>query len=271
MRDELHAHSLAAYCEQGRRPRADALLIQGLRDTLFPLDQGLAIRDCLRQGSADVRLLGIQGGHILPPPLQRWSGLPPFNNEPVLHCDGQALNLETAVVNWYEDRLRGRKGAADSIPRLCLSLSTDQGLALREAPRQDSPLPLPETRLRPATSGWLQPAAFVELKRIEQPAALVGPTLLHLRPREDDHEVFAALAVHRANGDVEVLSEQVTPLAARADVRLPSVSTRLQPGDRLGLRFSGFSGQYLFNGSWWPGQVSLAGEVELPELQPLPH
>ncbi|MDV3444056.1 hypothetical protein R0G64_32675, partial [Pseudomonas otitidis] len=37
---------------------------------------------------------------------------------------GQALNLETAVVNWYEDRLRGRHGAADSIPRLCLSLST---------------------------------------------------------------------------------------------------------------------------------------------------
>ncbi|MGC8100464.1 alpha/beta hydrolase [Metapseudomonas otitidis] len=271
VRDELHAHSLAAYCEQGRRPRADALLIQGLRDTLFPLDQGLAIRDCLRQGSADVRLLGIQGGHILPPPLQQWSGLPPFNNEPVLHCDGQALNLETAVVNWYEDRLRGRHGAADSIPRLCLSLSTDEGLALREAPRQDSPLPLPETRLRPATSGWLQPAAFVELKRIDQQAALVGPTLLHLRPRQDDHEVFAALAVRRANGDVEVLSEQVTPLAARADVRLPSVSTRLQPGDRLGLRFSGFSGQYLFNGSWWPGQVSLAGEVELPELQPLPH
>ncbi|WP_275629904.1 hypothetical protein [Pseudomonas sp. 273] len=36
VRAELAAHSLARYCAEGRRPHADALLIQGLRDTLFP-------------------------------------------------------------------------------------------------------------------------------------------------------------------------------------------------------------------------------------------
>jgi ABC-2 type transport system ATP-binding protein len=54
-----------------------------MRGTLYSLNQGLQIRDCLKQGSNDVHLFGIQGGHILPPPMQQWSGLPPFHVRPL--------------------------------------------------------------------------------------------------------------------------------------------------------------------------------------------
>lgn len=266
---ELKAHSLASYCARGQRPQADALLIQGMRDTLFPLDQSLAIRDCLKQGERDVRLLGMQAGHILPPPAQAWSGLPPFNNEPVIHCGERAINYYQAIVAWYEEKLRGRQGVAASVPELCVSLDLDQGLALRELPAAGERVALPATRVRPLTSGLLSPASFVPLREIDHPSALFGGASLKLNGDGERAQLFAALAVQRADGRVEVLNEQVTPLGQASELTLTSVSSTLLPGDVLGLELSGFSGQYLFNGSWSPRTVTLKGEIELPALLPL--
>lgn len=266
---ELKAHSLTSYCDRGQRPQADALLIQGMRDTLFPLDQSLKIRDCLQQGQRDVRLLGMQAGHILPPPAQAWSGLPPFNNEPVLHCGERAINYYQAIVAWYEEKLRGRPGVAASVPELCVSLNLDQGLALNALPSAGKRVALPLTEVRPLTSGLLSPSQFVPLRTIEQPSALLGSTRLTLQGSNERAQVFAAMAVQRADGRIETLNEQVTPLGQRSKLQLTSVSAALQPGDVLGLQFSGFSGQYLFNSSWSPRVVSLQGEVELPALLPL--
>ncbi|MNF47914.1 hypothetical protein D3C85_611500 [compost metagenome] len=52
-------------------------------------------------------------------------------------------------------------------------------------------------------------------------------------------------------------------------VHLAAASALLQPGDELGLRVSGFSGQYLFNSSWNPRAATLKGEISLPALLPL--
>lgn len=268
VRAELKAHSLTSYCARGQRPQADALLIQGMRDTLFPLNQGLAIRDCLQLGERDVRLLGMQGGHILPPPMQRWSGLPPFNNETVLHCDGRAINLYQSIISWYEDKLRGRKGVAASIPDFCVSLNLDQGVALQQLPSSQR-IELPATAIRPLSSGLLQPSRLITLQQVQQPSALIGVPRVHLDNAEGLPTLFAALVVKRADGHSEVLSEQVTPLNGQASTELAAVSAQLQPGDTLGLRISGFSGQYLFNGSWQLSSSTLQGSVEWPQLLPL--
>ena len=268
VRSELTAHSLSSYCQRGQRPHADALLIQGMRDTLFPLNQGLAIRDCLQQGGRDVRLLGMQGGHILPPPLQRWSGLPPFNTETVMHCDGRAINLYQSIISWYEDKLRGRSGVAASIPELCVSLDLDQGIALQQLPGKQR-IELPDTAIRPISSGLLQPSRFIPLQQANQPSALVGVPHLLLSNPEQLPTLFAALVVKRADGTREVLSEQVTPLKGLANTELAAVSGKLQPGDVLGLQLSGFSAQYLFNGSWQLGNSTLQGAIDLPQLLPL--
>ena len=268
VRDELKAHSLTSYCARGQRPQADALLIQGMRDTLFPLNQGLAIRDCLQQGERDVRLLGMQGGHILPPPMQRWSGLPPFNNEAVLNCDGRAINLYQSIISWYEDKLRGRTGVAASIPDFCISLDLDHGVALQQLPANQR-IQLPATSIRPLSSGLLQPSRFIPLQQVQTSSALVGVPRMHLENAEGMPTLFAALVVKRADGSSEVLSEQVTPLNGQATTELAAVSAELQTGDTLGLRISGFSGQYLFNGSWQLSSSTLQGSVEWPQLLPL--
>ena len=268
VRAELKAHSLTSFCARGQRPQADALLIQGMRDTLFPLNQGLAIQECLQQANRDVRLLGMQGGHILPPPVQRWSGLPPFNNEAVLHCDGRAINLYQSIISWYEDKLRGRKGVAASIPDFCVSLDLNHGVALQQLP-ENRLIELPATAISPMSSGLLQPTRFIPLQQVQQASALVGIPRLHLENAEQLPTLFAALMVRRADGKREVLSEQVTPLKGRANTELAAVSAHLQPGDTLGLRISGFSGQYLFNSSWQLASSTLQGAVELPQL--LPH
>ncbi|MDF3936205.1 CocE/NonD family hydrolase [Pseudomonas citronellolis] len=269
---ELAAHSLARYCAEGRRPHADALLIQGLRDTLFPLDQGLRIRQCLRQGDADVRLLGMQGGHILPPPLQAWSGLPPFNNEPVIHCGERAINLYQGILAWYEEKLRQRPGAAASVPSLCISLDLDQGLALDDLPPPGPTVALPPTRVRPASSGLLQPRRFIALHKVAEPSALLGSAEVRLaRPlgSGDQALLFASLAVRGADGRTRVLDEQVKPLLNQGATQLNAVSASLAPGDEIGLLVSGFSGQYLFNSSWSLRALDLEGEVRLPALLPL--
>lgn len=261
---ELQSHSLRSYCERGQRPTADTLLIQGMRDTLFPLNQGLQIRDCLKQGDADIRLLGMQGGHILPPPMQQWSGLPPFNNEPVLHCADRSINLYQTIIAWYEDKLRGRKGVAASVPELCISLDLEHGLAIQQLPKQQAPLPIPSTEVRPLSSGWLTPSSFIALQTISEPSALIGIPRLKLKRSVGTSTLFARLEVQRADGRREILSEQVTPLGAESEVEMMAVSGLLQPGDVLGLNVSGFSDQYLFNSSWRPTSVTLAGTIELP-------
>jgi ABC-2 type transport system ATP-binding protein len=271
VRAELAEHSLARYCAENRLPRADALIIQGMRDTLFPLDQGLAIRQCLRRGHADVRLLGMQGGHILPPPWQAWSGLPPFNNEPVIHCGARAINLYQGILAWYAEKLAGRPGGADSVPSLCVSLDLDQGIALDELPPPGPRVVLPPTQVRPLSSGWLQQATFIPLHRVGEASALLGTPEVQLsQPLGPgaDALLFAALAVRRqGSGSPRVLDEQVTPLANRGSTRLNAVSASLAAGDEIGLLVSGFSGQYLFNSSWHAGLVELRGAVQLPGLQ----
>jgi ABC-2 type transport system ATP-binding protein len=103
---------------------------------------------------------------------------------------------------------------------------------------------------------------------VDAPSGLVGSARLHLEQAADSPLLFASLAVRRAGGGIEVLNEQVTPLNAR-QVDLAAASALLQPGDELGLRVTGFSGQYLFNSSWSPRATTLKGEISLPALLPL--
>lgn len=263
---ELQAHSLRSYCERGQRPTADTLIIQGMRDTLFPLNQGLQIRDCLKQGNADIRLLGMQGGHILPPPMQQWSGLPPFNNEPVLHCGERSINMYQAIIAWYEDKLRGRKGVAASVPELCLSLDLEHGVAIQQMPSRQTRLPIPTTHIRPLSSGWLSPSTFIPLQTASEAGALLGIPRLHLQRSDGTSTLFARIELQRLDGSREIVSEQVTPIGANGEIDMMAVSALLQPGDVLGLNISGFSDQYLFNSSWRPTSVTLDGSIELPGI-----
>ena len=182
----------------------------------------------------------------------------------MLHCADRSINLYQTIIAWYEDKLRGRKGVAASVPELCISLDLEHGLAIQQLPKQQAPLPIPSTEVRPLSSGWLTPSSFIALQTISEPSALIGIPRLKLKRSAGTSTLFARLEVQRADGRREILSEQVTPLGAESEVEMMAVSGLLQPGDVLGLNVSGFSDQYLFNSSWRPTSVTLAGTIELP-------
>src|SRR3546814_7652409 len=66
-------------------PKADVLLTQGFRDTLFNFNDGLHNYECLHALGGDVRLLTHQTGHILPLSLG-------------------AVGLEDPLDPFYQDR-----------------------------------------------------------------------------------------------------------------------------------------------------------------------
>ena len=55
---DMDRRSPMTYCAQGMSIQADALFIQGFKDTLFPLNQGLNNRACALTGGKDVRFVG---------------------------------------------------------------------------------------------------------------------------------------------------------------------------------------------------------------------
>lgn len=248
----FHYRSLAYFCEHGGPYPTDALVIQGMRDTLFNLNEGSWIAHCLAQKGGDVRLLTVQGGHVLPY-LQAPAG--GVNCGPV----GQEDPAEI-VLAWFDEKLKGKAGRAAGIPRLCLSLDHEEALIAErlEVPRGgvehevpptwllplqglsglgDAALRLLESLLRPVSSPllpYLNPAlgllergissftgalagpAFVPLKTFHEETILAGIPLFQLEVRGvlevSNPVVFVGVGVWRSDGRMEIVDEQVYPL-----------------------------------------------------------
>lgn len=124
--ERMRRNSPISYCEQGLLPHADVLLISGFRDSLFPLNDALNNQRCFRQSGRDIRLLGIQNGHLL---LDQRIGFPPlFHMETTLHCDNATLDVRAAIQRWWGEKLKGIPHLADDIPTRCLSLDFKHGI-----------------------------------------------------------------------------------------------------------------------------------------------
>ncbi|BBL82844.1 hypothetical protein TthAA229_16240 [Thermus thermophilus] len=283
----------------------DVLLVQGMRDTLFNLNEAYWNALALQRSGGDVRLVSIQGGHILPY-LQAPSGglsCGPFGRE----------DPASMVLAWFAEKLQGRPNAARGIPRLCLSLDEERALtfaSLEAMPIGGEAFTVPSTLLTPLsglngvsdallnllqgvlasaglrgylTDDLLRDAAsaivgpvFVPLKTIHEPTALAGiPTFrLHLQGLVEatNPVVFVGVGVRRAGKlGAELVDEQVLPLKGWGwhQGELVGVGETLVPGDEVGLVLFGFNSQYLLNGSRAPFTAIVAGSVQLP-LAPLP-
>ena len=297
----LYERSPAAYCNRGQHPEADALLIQGFRDTIMTMDQALANRDCFREGGRDARLMAIQGGHILPWPLQRWSGKPLFNTDSTLTCDGEEYPLEELIVHWWDEKLRG---APRRLPDVCLALDYENSTEMEEFPDPAERFRIPRTRVHIPIAGlfegFMVPADRIgdifrglwpgQDLRFKEPQGGFGrPKFIPLHIVRGDDEVllgtpridmqlggtasrrstrvFLGVGVqHRNKRRVEIASEQITPLPSRGRYQqeLAPVSRVLEPGDRVGLVIYGYNWQYFTNPSYWWSRAILQGDIELP-------
>src|SRR5690606_34733959 len=299
---EFALRSPSRYCNQGQAIQADALFLQGFRDSLMPLRAGYRNWQCALGHGRDARLIAIQDGHILPWPMQRWSGLPLYNTQDDLVCGDTRFTAVEMIQQWLDEKLREHP-PQQRIPPLCVTFADDEGVVLTELAEGGPAFEIRPTRLKlsqsgslevllspldqllgwigagspqpaeaQATSGgWLRPA-FIPLVNLSQPQDMIGFPQLTLNLETDDGRglVFVALGVRGAHSRyVDILSEQFVPIAGAGThrVEMPAVARQLKAGDTLVLVAQGFAAQYFLSPQGWLGIARISGSVELPLLE----
>lgn len=290
--DFFRYHSHAYFCEgapvatnggPGTRPHypprlaqrpLHALLFQGPRDTLFPLNEMVDNAECLRRRGGDVRMLSYQSGHntllvdIDPGIVHDPAG--PFETR----CG--STTVRDALLRFFDHHLRGNTEATDALPRGdCISLSSGDAVLLPEVPRgrygpahpiafsgilgglPDLPQVIPLDVEIPAEGAVLAGLPHAELE-IEA-AALVAraPPLL-----------LFGLGVQKApDPSWRLIDNQLLPWrgSGRLDQSLIGVGERLNAADRLGLLLYGAHSHYLLE-EGGPAAVTVNGRLWLPLL-----
>lgn len=304
-RQMMYERSPASRCEQGRTPQADALFVHGFRDSIFPMQEALANSECFEKGGNDARLLAIQGGHILPWPVQKFSGKPLFNTEDELLCGEEPVALKEMIVHWWDEKLKGEDG---TVPEFCITLNYDEGWDARRFPAGGETYMLPDSwvhlplagmfewlmipfdvgtdlwrklwwsgadfRMKKPNGGFGRPK-FVPLHIAHEGEHLLGIPEIDIRMDSTASKMkavaFVGVGVQKAGmRRVHVASEQLTPLPGKGYYKqeLPAVSRQLEDGDRVGLVIYGYTWQFFTNPSFWHNKARLSGDVKLPILNP---
>ncbi|MFE8071885.1 alpha/beta fold hydrolase [Marinobacteraceae bacterium S3BR75-40.1] len=306
---DLARRSPATYCDAGQTVQADALFMQGFRDSLFAVNQGYHNWQCARRSGHEARLIGLRDGHILPWPMQLWSGLPMFNTQPTVHCGDRQMATRQLVVAWFDRTLRGQRERLAQWPELCVTFDDDSGEAVTELPTGGHTLPIRPSQVKlvqsglfesilapldslwslfvpagdplPAeqqenSGGWLRPT-FIPLLETDRAKRVVGIPVLDLdletTTSAHDGAVFVALGIqHSGQVGFEVLGEQYVPLVGDGHYHLdmPAVADRLRPGDTLGLVAQGFTGQFFLSAEGFFSSATLKGQVQVP-VHPVPQ
>ncbi len=111
-------------------PPINLLIMQGIRDHLFPLYTDYAGFQCASGLGGDVRYWTYQSGHntgssVFPdddPPYT------PAGNDLDSGCG--SLKHDDAVLAWFNEKLKGQANAAAAIPKVCVSFVKGDGVAL---------------------------------------------------------------------------------------------------------------------------------------------
>jgi ABC-2 type transport system ATP-binding protein len=296
LREKLARNSLASHCSGEEMPHADALIIHGFRDTVFPLNQGLAMRECFQRAGKDVRLIAIEHGHLAPT-AQLSPGLPVWYAPDAVTCGDRTLDFRDIVVAWFDTKLRD-KNRSHMVPALCLTgdkAVDEDGLPPLVA------FDIPATAIGTGSSGlfewiarplqaggnvlvadatpddwWtlrkdggLRPGR-VPLLRANSPLWIAGAPTVSLditATDRDDAVVFLRLAAWQpGKGSYRVLSQQVTPVRGPGhhEIALAAVRTQLQPGELVGLLVQGYSNQFRLTGSGFGTDATVSGRISLP-------
>ncbi len=283
-------------------PDVDVLWLQGNRDILFNLNQGVLGFEFLQQGGGDVRLLSHEGGHGIRA-LRAGAGA---QGELGLSFCGP-IDTITTLTAWLSEKLKG--GAATSLPRVCLSLDDNQAVYLDAVPRgtQAFRVPIAATSLSGADhhndNHPTSAATFIPLGTVAtEPQVLAGVPIANLVVSADAGNadptpatgpaagVFIGIGIQRNGGDLILVDDQVQPFistdprvsSAQAPVNLIGVAEDLHAGDQVGLLLYARHDQYENHaaqpagqpntGTAWSGnRVTVSGSVDLPIIEASPE
>jgi ABC-2 type transport system ATP-binding protein len=267
-------------------PKVHAMFWQGMRDTIFPLNHAWQNAQCLKESGGDVRLLSYQAGHnalqVVPDPGELLFQPPgDFVNN---HCG--TLDVNTATLAFFDEHLKGVAGAANQVPRTCLSLSGNDAVVVDQVTSGYAGM---EKVVPPTTviAGVLEAPIVVDLGIVagSQGEVLAGIPQLEVSVQPTvpgtpgEPILFAGIGQMRAGapGIWDLLDNQIMPLRGTGDFKLAlaGVAERLAPGDRIALLLYGGHDQYHITGSLNVAQptvmpVTVSGKVWVPLLGPLP-
>ena len=301
LRARLRENGLVAHCSGSEKPHADALLIHGMRDALFPLNQALDIRECLQRSNRDVRLIAVEDGHLLP-----FSQSSPKLSMPVWHvqdqvtCDGHVFQIANIIADWLNGKLRNDSAALARVPDLCITGDDAIDHHLPTLVWQDfaaarihssatgwleyvarpldfvvhamTPSGLPSDWQKPR-DGWIRPAQ-IPLVAVKESTWIAGVPKVSLKFIDHNRQsatIFLSLAVWTpGSGTYHVLNQQVTPARAdhavngQLDIDLNAVRYKLSKGQVLGLLVQGHSNQFRLGGSGFFTSTGIEGKIGLP-------
>lgn len=276
-------------------PRVDALILQGVRDTLFPLNEGLALHEFLLSGGGDVRLLAHESGHG---GVRRGAGSQGEIGQP--YCGN--IDVITAIKRWFDEKLLGAVPLA--LPRICVALDNQRAIHLGSTPATDDThrvtmTPLAsvfgssENNVRSAANE----ALFYTLPQItDSNLALLGTPIARLvveaaLTNSDPTPVtgpnaaglFIGIGILRDNR-LFLVDDQVQPILstdARTDetpepIPLVAVAEKLEVGDRVGVLIYGKHDLYEnhpiddtngIGSNWQDNAATFFGVVDLPIVE----
>lgn len=304
MQQWFYEHSPASRCDNHLTPNADALFIQGYRDTIFDMQQAVDNAKCVKEGGNEARILAIQGGHILPWPLQSWTGKPFFNTDKNLFCGDYKTKTTTAIVDYWDEKL---KNLDAKVPQYCINLDYTQGLEPDQfPPRHSKAFTIPRSGVIAPASGlfeaFMVPAdnvgdlfrglwrgadlrftkpnggigrpKFIPVYIANQDEALIGTPTVDLRVsgmgKSSAMKLFVGVGVqHAGKRRVKVAGDQLMPLPGKGVYRLDlsDIAVSLKSGDRVGLVVYGFTAQHFWrnSASWFIWrQAFVDGSMTLP-------
>lgn len=281
--DFLKTHQLSWFCEHNQAPKANALIIQGFRDVLFPFNEGVKAAQCIQQAQHDVHLIGVQGGH-----LQPFAQHSPLGNTPFwyigksVRCGNkQQYNLQSIILSWFNQQLKDQQ-VTSKLPELCVDQSPVNYLSDLNPVTQYR---LNKTWISPTTSQ----AVFVPIHTTLQDMHITGASRLAIqietKTKDLDPTLFISVAVKsKINGKYKILNDQDTPINLKRkqiydqikghttqpndyylNVELPSINGKLQQGDTLGLLINTQS-IYYHRVKQPKIEAWISGEIVLPKF-----
>jgi len=118
-------------CADRRTPCVDALLVQGVGDTLFNLNEALHNAHALRAAGNDVHVIAMQYGHSLPF-LQDIDRIA-YQTDATLHIDGQDRETAALELGYLDWKLKGQT-LDHAIPRHTIVLNDATTLQFDDMP-----------------------------------------------------------------------------------------------------------------------------------------
>ncbi|UUM28987.1 CocE/NonD family hydrolase [Acinetobacter colistiniresistens] len=258
----LNTHQASWFCNHNQAPQADALIIQGFRDVLFPFNEGVKAAQCMQQAQHEVHLIGVQGGHLQPFVQHSPHGSTPFwYIGQSVHCGNQQqYNLQKTILAWFNQKLKDQS-PAESLPALCVDQSPVNHFSDLH--------PISSYDLKKT---WIAPtkvqAVFVPIHTAQQPISITGSALLSLNmettSKYADSTMFISMAIKsKSTGKYTILNDQTAPFnpakkrsydqirlnsashnEKTQTIELPSVYGQLNQGDTLGLLINSESVYY---------------------------